>query len=78
MEVSLQKADRHVVENMIKHFDEQLADFQTSVETQRDNQLTLEHYTEKYIPIQMQSMIIKNLELVLQENEVRRLQSEEN
>ena len=40
--------------------------------------MTLEHYTEKYLPIQMQSMIIKNLELVLDEKVVRRLQSEEN
>lgn len=63
---------------MIKFFDDRLAEFQTDVDSQRDNQLTLEHYTEKYLPILMQGMIIKNLELVLDEAVVRRLQSEEN
>ena len=44
---------------------------------QRDNQKTLEHYCEIYIPIQMQNMIIDNLQLVVPPEDFKVLKTAE-
>jgi hypothetical protein len=35
------------------------------MDTQRDDQKTLEHYTELYVPLQVQQMLIENMNKVL-------------
>ena len=40
-------------------------DLDKKISSFRDDQLTLEHYTERYVPIQIQNMIVSNLEKIL-------------
>ena len=52
--------------------------FDIKLDKQRDDQLTLEHYCERYIPIQIQNMIIDNMNLVLKKDQLDVLKSEQN
>lgn len=38
----------------------------------------MEHYVERYIPIQIQNMIITNMQTVLDDKDIQKLKSEEN
>ena len=40
--------------------------------------MTLENYTEKYIPIKMESMILDNLKLIISKENMQKLKSVEN
>ena len=44
----------------------------------KDNLLCLEHYTERYLPVQIENMIIDNMQVVLEEDMIKRLKGEEN
>ena len=45
---------------------------------QVDDTKTLEHYVERYVPLQIQTMIMENMKLILDTNQMDILQSEEN
>jgi len=50
---------------------------QALVDKQRDDQLTLEHYTERYVPVQVQNMIMDNLRLIHDDTVLAKLTEEE-
>ena len=56
---------------------ETLKKFQQMIEQQRDQQLTLEHYTERYMPFQVQNMIVENLSALHDETEMAKISVEE-
>lgn len=60
-EIKLLKADTSEVQSFEKGVEERLSEMEQKVQQQRDDQLTLEHYTERYIPVQIQNMIIENM-----------------
>ena len=43
-----------------------------------DSVMVIENYSENYIPMQIQNIIIENMKLVLNENQIGILQSKEN
>ena len=53
-------------------------EFVIKMDKDKDNLLTLEHYTERYLPVQVQNMIIENMQVVLDEDMIKRLKGEEN
>ena len=56
---------------------ETLKKFQQMIEQQRDQQHTLEHYTERYMPFQVQNMIVENLSALHDETEMAKISVEE-
>lgn len=61
LDVAMKKADRTAVEDLEKKFETQLGTFIAKLEKNRDDTLTIEHYIERYIPVQIQNMIITNM-----------------
>ena len=53
-------------------------EFGIKMDKDKDNLLCLEHYTESYLPVQIQNMIIENMQVVLDEDMIKRLKGEEN
>ena len=52
--------------------------FDIKLAKERDDLLTLEHYTERYLPVQIENMIIENMKVIHDEDMVKRLVGEEN
>lgn len=52
--------------------------YDQKLDKQRDDQLTLEHYTERYVPIQIQNMIVENMKVIHDEKTISQLTHEEN
>lgn len=71
----LSLADFEVIKNELNFKLEQLDVGQSQM---KSDMMTLEHYTERYIPIQMQQMIIENMKMVLSSTQVDVLRSEQN
>ncbi len=55
-----------------------LKDFFLQLEKQRDDIMTIEHYSERYIPMQIQNMIIDNMKVIHEEPIINRLIGHEN
>ena len=55
-----------------------LQEFSLLIEKQRDDIMTIEHYTERYIPMQIQNMIIDNMKVIHEEPIINRLIGHEN
>ena len=73
IELRSTKADRHTVSDLKTYISEQLEGFDVKLDKQRDDQLTLEHYAERYIPIQIQQMIMDNMKKVHDETAMKLL-----
>ena len=56
----------------------QMANMDAKTSKQEDDVQTLEHYCERYIPLQVQTMIMENMKLVLTPKQMEILQGEEN
>ena len=78
IELRQQKADRKALVDVKNYINEQLQGFDAKLDKQRGDQLTLEHYTERYIPVQVQGMITDNLERIHDEKTMKLIKSEEN
>lgn len=76
--VEIQKLDKHLFHDRVEKLETELADFDVKLDKNRDDQLTLEQYCERYIPIQCQGMIIDNMSVCLDSEQIDRLKSEEN
>ena len=55
-----------------------LQEFSLLIEKQRDDIMTIEHYSERYIPMQIQNMIIDNMKVIHEEPIINRLIGHEN
>ena len=55
-----------------------LQEFSFLIEKQRDDIMTIEHYSERYIPMQIQNMIIDNMKVIHEEPIINRLIGHEN
>lgn len=53
IELRQQKADLTALGDLKTYINEQLQAFDAKLDKQRDDQLTLEHYAERYIPVQV-------------------------
>jgi len=73
IELRVQKADRETVADLKTYISEQLQGFDVKLDKQRDDQLTLEHYAERYVPIQVQQMIMDNLKRIHDEKTMKLL-----
>ena len=58
------KADLDKMNHFYQEFKAQTNEFKHEIDRLVGNQLTLEHYAERYVPIQVQGMIIENLKLL--------------
>ena len=76
--VEILKLDKNLFFERDEKLTTELADFDVKLDKQRDDQLTLEQYCERYIPIQAQGMIIDNMNVVMTPEQIERLKSEEN
>ena len=72
------KADRTDVSGLRGYIDQRVQGFDAKLDKQRDDQLTLEHYAERYIPVQVQSMIMENLRAIHDEDTMKLVKNEEN
>ena len=63
---------------MRDYINEQLQGFDAKLDKQRGDQLTLEHYTERYIPVQVQGMIMDNMARIHDEKTMKKVKAEEN
>ena len=59
------KADKSQMNELESKSMAKFDDLDKKISSFRDDQLTLEHYTERYVPIQIQNMIVSNLEKIL-------------
>ena len=62
---ALTKLERIEGQEMQRKFEERMADFDNRLYEVKDSVLTLEHYCERYIPVQIQQMIINNMQMIL-------------
>ena len=82
-EANIRKLEKEKLQAVLHHtFEDKinvtLNEWDIKMDENRDNILTLEHYAEKYIPIQIQNMIMGNLENVMDDSQINRLKSHEN
>ena len=63
---------------MQDHVETKIHDFEVRLQKIRDDQLTLEHYTERYIPLQMQNLLIENMRLIHEGDKIKILMDKEN
>lgn len=74
----MKKADVTWVNEIESKVDNKLRDMDALCEGNKDDIMTLEHYTERYMPIKIQDMIIENMRLIHPDTVMARLMSEEN
>ena len=65
VKVNAHKADKKATENLLDEVHQVFHDFEVKMEHLEKNQQILEHYTERYVPAQIQNMIIENMQPVL-------------
>jgi len=78
IELRQDKAERNDLYELKAFFTEQMSGYDAKLDKQRDDQLTLEHYAERYIPVQVQNMIIENLKRIHDDRTMKKIRSEEN
>jgi len=61
------KIEKAEMQNLNKKYDENMKHFNENIDKMNDNILTLENYTENYVPIQIQRIILDNMKLVFDE-----------
>ena len=64
--------------SMIKKIEEDMEAYDIKLDQQRDDQKTLEHYCERYLPLKTQQMIQENLFSILTPEQIEKLQGHEN
>lgn len=64
VDLQMNKADVKWVTDINDKVDNKLANFQEQLTQNKDDILTLEHYTERYMPIKIQNMIIENMRMI--------------
>lgn len=55
------------MQNLQQKYDNNMKHFNENIDKMNDNILTLENYTENYVPIQIQRIILENMKLVFDE-----------
>lgn len=65
VKLNAEKSDKIVVDQMVRDVHNVFHEFEVKLESFRKDQLVLEHYTERYVPAQIQNMIIENMQPVL-------------
>lgn len=61
------KIEKSEMQNLNKKYDENMNHFNENIDKMNDNILTLENYTENYVPIQIQRIILENMKLIFDE-----------
>ena len=61
------KIEKAEMQNLNKKYDENMKHFNENIDKMNDNILTLENYTENYVPIQIQRIILENMKLIFDE-----------
>ena len=61
------KIEKSEMQNLNKKYDENMKHFNENIDKMNDNILTLENYTENYVPIQIQRIILENMKLIFDE-----------
>ena len=61
------KIEKAEMQNLNNKYDENMKHFNENIDKMNDNILTLENYTENYVPIQIQRIILDNMKLVFDE-----------
>lgn len=72
------KAEKTTCQELRVYIQKCLREYDQKLDKQRDDQLTLEHYTERYVPIQTQNMIVENMKVIHNEKTMALLLHEEN
>ena len=78
IDVKTNKAEKKIVDELNSFTREQIQAQNVKLDTIENNTETLEHYTERYMPIQIQNMIIENMRYIHDEEIIGRLTGEEN
>lgn len=61
------KIEKSEMQNLQQKYDNNMKHFNENIDKMNDNILTLENYTENYVPIQIQRIILENMKLVFDE-----------
>lgn len=77
-DVKNNKAEKKIVDDLDFFTREQIQAQNLKLDKIDNNTSTLEHYAERYIPIQVQNMIVENMRYLHDEDMITRLTSEEN